>query len=211
MREIESPGLLASLIRAAAGPIPSLREQECHSAFDAGRNGLASFYSCFRLPADRWAIRGMNWIGAEALADADGFWDEWIEAKLLTVTPGTRPDADSIVDGIRMTAEAYCLRSIRFDPYHNRELGMQMCATINAEIVEFPGCYSRFDQPLRKFLSALLTGTIVCDDDPLLALATECFTVQFDSKKRMMPSKLPGGVSAAPLVAAIMAFAGYAD
>lgn len=193
-----------------AGDLPNLTGKTCHCGLDLGwRDDLASFYECFPLPEQRFALLGWSWIPEQGPRDLQKPpWSHWVPRGRVIVTPGNATDADFIQQHIGEERKRVKISTVSADPNNARTVLLHLVNSLGIKTYEFDQTCRNYNEAVREFLKALSEGRILHGDDPVLAWAADNLVLRRNSAGLVMPDKQRSEEKIDPIVAAIMAFAG---
>jgi phage terminase large subunit-like protein len=198
-----------------AGRLPpedELNQVGAFLGFDWGwRDDLAAMAIVWPLESDpdkppHYAIDCTVWIPEECNRNLQlEPWRSWIESGLIQVTSGNTTDIEACYAHLDDLLDRYQIAAMAADPHNCIEFLQRCLRHYGLPVYEFAQNCTRYNEPTRYFVTALLEGRIRHGGHKLLGWAADNITVREDSRGYIMPNKMKSTDKIDPIVATIMA------
>lgn len=131
---------------------------------------------------------------------------QWVEAGIITVTPGATIDYDFLIKDIVNISKECQLSKIAYDPWHAQSLIKDLEKELPADValIEFKQNLASISEPSKLFEKNILDKKIV-DNNPVMAWALSNVVIKADVNGNIKPLKLNEGAKIDPVITSIMA------
>ncbi|EMB29563.1 hypothetical protein HMPREF9727_01354 [Treponema denticola MYR-T] len=131
---------------------------------------------------------------------------QWVEAGIVTVTPGATIDYDFLIKDIVNISKECQLSKIAYDPWHAQSLIKDLEKELPADVslIEFKQNLASISEPSKLFEKNILDKKIV-DKNPVMAWALSNVVIKADVNGNIKPLKLNEGAKIDPVITSIMA------
>jgi len=131
---------------------------------------------------------------------------QWVEAGIVTVTPGATIDYDFLIKDIVSISKECQLSKIAYDPWHAQSLIKDLEKELPADVslIEFKQNLASISEPSKLFEKNILDKKIV-DKNPVMAWALSNVVIKADVNGNIKPLKLNEGAKIDPVITSIMA------
>lgn len=131
---------------------------------------------------------------------------QWVEAGIVTVTPGATIDYDFLIKDIVSISKECQLNKIAYDPWHAQSLIKDLEKELPADVslIEFKQNLASISEPSKLFEKNILDKKIV-DKNPVMAWALSNVVIKADVNGNIKPLKLNEGAKIDPVITSIMA------
>lgn len=194
---------------AEAVPEEELIGQPCVAGLDlSSTTDLTALVLVFPRPDGRKVVRCRFWCPEEGVrkrAERDKVpYQEWVQAGLLTATPGNVVDYDRIRLDIQDDAERYNLREVAIDRWNSTQLVSQLQGD-GLTVALFGQGFQSMSAPSKALEAEVLAGRLRHGAHPLLRWMAGNVAVEQDAAGNIKPSKAKSTERIDGMVALVMA------
>lgn len=189
----------AELWKLGAGPLSDLTGRECHGGFDLGRSrdfaAIAVVVPFDDTDADggeckRFELKVQSWTceKAELPLENEPF-RSWIKAGLLKVSDNDDVDFADVEATILAWSKLYDVKTWAYDPTFAQQMGQNLLNVHGLQIFPFTQTARYYNEPIRKFLTALRSGLVRHGNDSCLTWQAGNLCIRKNAKDEWMPDK----------------------
>jgi phage terminase large subunit-like protein len=115
-------------------------------------------------------------------------YSRWITEGYITATPGNAIDYRSVKQTIKTAAELYDLREIAFDPWHSRQISLDLIDE-GYTCIEIRQGYATLSEPTKKTLKLIVDGKVRHGGNPVMRWMAGSVSTKSDGKDNIMFAK----------------------
>jgi phage terminase large subunit-like protein len=179
--------------------------EECFIGIDlASKVDIAAVLKVFQRDG-HYYLFGRYYLPESAVQNgSNAQYDGWARRDLLTVTPGSVIDFETIKDDLRADAKAHQVVEVPFDPWQATQLAGEMLAE-QLPMVEYRQTVQNMSEPMKQLEALVLSGKLHHNGDPILTWMVSNVVCHIDAKDNIYPRKERPENKIDGVVAAIMA------
>lgn len=188
-----------------------LQGRRCYAGLDlASTTDIAALVLVFppSEPEEPYQVLPYFWIPAENLIDKGRrdrvSYDAWVRAGLMTATPGSAIDYETIRTAVERLGEVYDIGDIAFDRWGAVQMSQQLEAAGFTMVAMGQGMQS-MSPPTKELLRLVLDGRLAHGGHPVLRWMADNLVVQADAAGNIKPNKAKSTARIDGMVALIMA------
>jgi phage terminase large subunit-like protein len=125
---------------------------------------------------------------AAVYSDKTGRYIGWVNAGLLTVTPGDEIEFAQIEDDVKLDLEQFSPREYAYDPWKSTYLAQRLSAE-GANLIEFRQTVATMSEPMKEFEAAITSGRFHHDGNAILTWMASNVVAKLDAKDNIYPRK----------------------
>jgi len=135
-------------------------------------------------------------------------YDEWVEAGLITATPGPVVDYDYVIAQLLLDMEIYQIENIIYDRYAIQKIRNLVEDKYPGKMVALGQGFYSIDWPTKHLTTMILGKTIAHNNHPVLAWMASNVVVEMNAAGSIKPSKRKSSEKIDGIAALVNAIAG---
>ena len=185
--------------------------EQCYVGIDlASKKDLTSFAYIFKRD-NKFYIFVENFIPELAVQESKNVnYSTWAKDGYLIETPGKAINYEFLEKRFIANSKKYRITEAFFDPWNAVEFSQRMTKE-RIEMVEFRMNTANLSEPMKKLDSSIIEGNVAQDGSPLMNWCLSNVVAKVDANENVFPRKEHENMKIDPIVAAIMAIAGWVN
>lgn len=182
----------------------SLELMPCWGGLDLGMSDdWSAFALVWQLDDSRYAVKCHFWIPEETTRRQDGRpYDHWTDSGLVTVTPGTVTDYDTIEDDVLKLCRQYSVREVGFDKRFAQHLAHHLVGA-GVTMIDTPQGF-HLNEPTVKLQELIAARRLHHDRNPILSWMMGNLVVRTGRYQEVRPDKSESAEKIDGVVAVLM-------
>ena len=181
----------------------SLKGRRCFGGIDlSSKRDITALVLMF--PEDGHAVRCWFWL-PESMLDKKDFYQQWVDAGFLTLTPGNVVDYAYIMDQVVKASEEYEIIDIGYDPWNASQTAVELQENRGIKMVEFRQGYYTMNEPTKEFEVKIVSGKFSHNANPVLRWMASNVACRSDPAGNIKVDKEKSSEKVDGIVAAVMA------
>jgi len=184
---------------------------DCYVGIDlASKKDLTSFAYIFKKD-EKFYLFTENFVPEFAVQESKNVnYKTWVKDGLLIETPGKAINYEFLEKRFLKNSKKYKIKEAFFDPWNAVEFSQKMSQE-RIEMVEFSMNTANLSEPMKKLDSSIIEGNVIHDGNELFSWCLSNVVAKVDHNENVFPRKEHENMKIDPVVAAIMAIAGWVN